>query len=363
MAKVLVIEPFYGGSHKAFLDGLVARSGHDYHLLTQPPYFWKWRMRGAAMDLSEQATKLKFKPDLVLASDMLSLSDFMALYPRQLPALLYMHENQLSYPQPTEDHRDLHYGFTNLTSCLAANRVIWNSSYHMECFLSAIPDFIKLMPDHRPQRLDIKIREKSLVIAPGVDLCAIDEMPLERDQGSPIIAWNHRWEYDKRPEIFFDALDVLANKGLDFRVCVLGENFQVKPVVFIEAKERLGDRALHFGYAEDRADYVRWLRKSSISVSTASQENFGIAAVEAAYAGARPLWPDKLSYPELIDIDKKSDHLYSDQDELLLKLEAAIIADSYDPDVHARHADSLRRFDWSNLIGRYDDIIEKTANG
>jgi len=362
MAKVLAIEPFYGGSHRAFVDGLVERSCHEFRLLTQPACFWKWRMRGAALTLSDKANKLRFRSDLVLCSDMLSLSDFKALYEKDAPALLYMHENQLCYPVPSQDQRDLHFGFTNIASCLAADQVVWNSQFHMESFLSALPGFIRLMPDQRPARLAKRIREKSLVIPPGIDLSALDGVPLEREL-PPLILWNHRWEFDKGPEFFFDALQALLEKGLRFRVAVLGENFQAQPRVFLDAQDRFGDRIAHFGYVESREEYLGWLRRSWVSVSTASQENFGIASVEAAYAGALPLWPDRLSYPELIPPSLGIDHLYSDFSELVLKLEETVKAASYDPSAHTRHADCLRRFDWPNLIEAYDELIEKVARG
>jgi hypothetical protein len=47
--KVLFLEPFYGGSHKVFADGLIHHSRHAAHLFQLPARFWKWRMRGAAL--------------------------------------------------------------------------------------------------------------------------------------------------------------------------------------------------------------------------------------------------------------------------------------------------------------------------
>jgi hypothetical protein len=34
--KILVLEPYYGGSHKTFLDGLQAHMPFDFMLLTLP---------------------------------------------------------------------------------------------------------------------------------------------------------------------------------------------------------------------------------------------------------------------------------------------------------------------------------------
>jgi glycosyltransferase involved in cell wall biosynthesis len=358
---VLALEPFYGGSHRAFLDGLIARSRHRFTLLTQPACFWKWRMRGAAITLADQARRLPEPPDVILASDMLALAEFKALSGLAAPALLYLHENQLSYPAQGPDPRDIHFGFTNLTSGLAATRVLWNSQSHLESFLAALPGFIAMMPDCRPRRLEDIIRAKSLVMWPGLDLAAIAARPVERDGGAPLIIWNHRWEHDKQPEVFFRALDELGRAGIGFRLALLGENFQVQPQAFRDARERWGGRIVRCGYVEDRQEYFAWLARGAVSVSTAAQENFGLAAVEAAYAGAYPLWPDRLSYPELIGPEAGRGHLYSEFGELVVKLKMRMTGPPYDRDEHERIRRALDRFDWSRRIGHYDDLIESTA--
>ena len=358
---VLALEPFYGGSHRAFLDGLIARSRHRFTLLTHPACFWKWRMRGAAITLADEARRLPKPPDLIFASDMLALAEFKALSGLAAPTLLYMHENQLSYPAAAPDPRDVHFGFTNLTSWLAADRVLWNSQYHLESCLAALPGFIAMMPDCRPRRIEDSIGEKSLVMPPGLDLAAIASHPVERDGGPPIIIWNHRWEFDKQPEVFFQAVDELDRAGVPFRLALLGENFRVQPQAFLDARERWGGRIVRFGYAEDREEYLDWLRRGTVSVSTATQENFGLAAVEAAYAGAYPLWPDRLSYPELLGPEAGRGHLYSEFGELVVKLKMRMTGPPYDRDAHERMRRALDRFDWSRRIGHYDDLIESTA--
>ena len=58
MARVWALEPFYGGSHRQFLDGLAKHSLHDFTLLTLPGRHWKWRMHGGALELAAQAKAL-----------------------------------------------------------------------------------------------------------------------------------------------------------------------------------------------------------------------------------------------------------------------------------------------------------------
>ena len=47
--RVLALEPYFGGSHQAFLDGWQRHSRHQWTTLTLPAHKWKWRMRQSAL--------------------------------------------------------------------------------------------------------------------------------------------------------------------------------------------------------------------------------------------------------------------------------------------------------------------------
>ena len=55
--NIAVIEPYYGGSHAAFVDTFVQHSRHRCHLFKMPARKWKWRMRGAAIWFAEELAK------------------------------------------------------------------------------------------------------------------------------------------------------------------------------------------------------------------------------------------------------------------------------------------------------------------
>ena len=57
--KILALEPYYGGSHKYFIDGLIAGSSHQWQLLTLPDSAWRWRLRHAATYFAEQLNDLE----------------------------------------------------------------------------------------------------------------------------------------------------------------------------------------------------------------------------------------------------------------------------------------------------------------
>ena len=104
--KVLALEPWYGGSHRNFLDGLVKHSGHTFHRITMAARFWKWRMHGGAVTMARKAIQAVgegFVPEVILATDYVNLPAFLALtrpHLTDMPVLLYLHENQLTYPLP-----------------------------------------------------------------------------------------------------------------------------------------------------------------------------------------------------------------------------------------------------------------------
>ena len=52
--------------------------------------------------------------------------------------------------------------------------------------------------------------------------------------------------------------------------------------------------------------YLKILSEADIIVSTAIHEFFGISVVEAIAAGAYPLLPKRLAYPEVLALEKIS---------------------------------------------------------
>ncbi|MEC7854601.1 MAG: DUF3524 domain-containing protein, partial [Candidatus Neomarinimicrobiota bacterium] len=99
MAKILIVEPYFSGSHKSWALGYQDNSSHEIEIISLEGKFWKWRMHGGAISLANLFQKTKFAPDLILASDMLDLTTFLCLTKNKtsnLPTALYFHENQLS---------------------------------------------------------------------------------------------------------------------------------------------------------------------------------------------------------------------------------------------------------------------------
>ena len=355
--NILFIEPFYGGSHKAFADELARYSRHNVTLFTLPARFWKWRMRGAALEVVRRIPRPD-SFDLVIAASMLSLADLKALWGAACPPLIsYFHENQLNYPLSPGETRDFHYGFTDITTGLAADRIIFNSHFHKSAFFEELPRFISHMPDTKPTWVVEELFKKSVVFYPGIAPAAIEASGPPGDP--PQILWNHRWEHDKNPEEFFRVLFSLQERGLSFRLAVAGEQFSRYPRIFDEAREKLAEKIVQFGYVEDRADYYRRLGQADIVISTAYQENFGLSIAEAVAAGAYPLLPQRLSSPELIPPQYHAACLYKDEAQLEARLGEILCAQQPAP---GGLAEAMGRYSWTTLSEQYDRLFSAVAH-
>ncbi len=377
--NVLALEPWYGGSHQNFLDGLVSRSRHRFELVTMAARFWKWRMQGGAVTLARKSREIfdtGFEPDVIFATDMVNLPAYLSLTRDRLanvPVVLHMHENQLTYPVQIETERDLTYSYINYLSVLAADKVVFNSHFHRDSFLDALPGLLRVFPDYTHLNSVQAIRDKSSVLHLGIDLSSHDEYRSEgrsagytRDNRGPIVLWNHRWEYDKDPAAFFRMMNRLDDAGSQFRLILAGEHFSEQPAEFDRAFERYADRILHYGYAEDFHEYSTLLHRADIVVSTARHEFFGVAMMEAIYCGCHPVLPDRLSYPELIpeSLHKPLLHapcLYSNEDELFSILQR-LLAGKERP----LPQDTLRaipaHLDWESHVEHYDAVLEELGD-
>lgn len=358
--KFLFLEPFFGGSHREFAEGLISHSRHRIDLMTLPARFWKWRMRGAALYFVKKVTALAEYHGLI-TTDLMSLTDFKSLSKgRCPPALVYFHENQFTYPLAPGERMDYQFGFTDITTALTADRVIFNSHTHRDAFFKALPIFIKMMPEYRPGWVVDDIRSRADVLYPGCRFPATELITPDCSRKlPPLIIWNHRWEFDKNPDEFFQALDAVLDAGAEFRLALLGENCQTVPQAFMGARERYGVRIVQYGYVESRQQYIEWLSQGSIVISTAQQENFGIAVVEAIRYGCIPLLPARLAYPEIIAARYHPDVLYHSYQDLVAKLLDRIANYSDYLDLRRALSREMGRFAWENTIDQYDLELEK----
>ncbi|PAA79010.1 hypothetical protein BOX15_Mlig033231g2, partial [Macrostomum lignano] len=376
---VLIIEPFYGGSHRQLIDYLTGEilPPGCWHLVAMTAKKWHWRARCSALHVAQQVAEAAKDKQFshLFCSSVLSLAELVGLCPclAATKKLVYFHENQLVYPvRKMRGERDFQYGYNQILTALAADLVLFNSRHNMDTFLHGIDSFLNAMPDYRTRGLGAGIAAKSQILyLPIVPLASLADGQLEpkrsrisaqkqdldtqkqrsiQQQQQPqdlealqqppsdtelypsflqspsnqldnrlLILWPHRWEHDKNPDSFFTAIFALADSGeTNFALCILGQSFAgPPPPAFEAAKKRLpSDQIAHWGYLENRQAYLACLSACHVVVSTAEHEFFGLAMLEATSAGCYPLAPRRLAYPELFP----SDCLYNTDTQLVKRL-------------------------------------------
>ncbi len=165
--------------------------------------------------------------------------------------LLYMHENQLTYPPPPNTKRDLTYSLIQHLSMLATDAVRFNSAYHPCLVRRAAAAAQARFPDYQHLQSIREAEAKSAVLPVGCDLRRFDRWPDNRAPGdAPLVLWNQRWEYDK-DETMLRALVCLADEGIPFRVALAGESTGCNPRSSRPRAIGWAIRLVHYGYADD----------------------------------------------------------------------------------------------------------------
>ena len=76
--------------------------------------------------------------------------------------------------------------------------------------------------------------------------------------------------------------------------------------------------------------------------------------MEAVYCRTHPLFPNRLTYPELFINEINTNHFYDNNDELVVKLTNLL---------NNKKFESLKsytqQYDWSIIASKYDYILEK----
>merc|ERR1712141_68237 len=174
--KVIIIEPFYGGSHKQLIDFLQTLPNLEIELHTLPAKKWHWRARTSALYLSQVIPKIETmgtnrKPprDILFCSSVLNLCELCSLRPDLMEIakkVVYFHENQLAYPVQSVKERDYQYGYNNISTCLTADQVVFNSAYNLNSFLDHMKPFLNIQPSYQAdvEKIKAQILAKSKIL-------------------------------------------------------------------------------------------------------------------------------------------------------------------------------------------------------
>ena len=344
--KVLLLSAYRSDSHASWCDWLQREVDVDWRVLELPGRYFRWRIRGNPLSWLQPLSDLlaQWQPDQILATSMVDISTIRGLFPALagVPLDYYFHENQFAYPAGEGQHSSLDPQMVQLYGALAADRIFFNSDYNQQSFLSGVATLMKKMPDHKPDDLAQRLRQKSDWLP--VPINAIAPTPEDQKEES-LILWNHRWEYDKRPEDFHAILRRLQQKGVNFTLALLGPRAQKTPAALNAIRDEFSDRIVVDGRVS-RSEYELWLQRSQVVVSCAIHEFQGLSMLEAAIAGAIPVVPDDLCYREQYSSDCR--YTSGDIEQATNKVAAALAGELKVSDISAWLAQSSAQ-QWHTL--------------
>ncbi|MBI35679.1 MAG: glycosyl transferase family 1 [Flavobacteriales bacterium] len=346
---ILILDSFFTGSHKYWGLELKRRLPFNVDLLTLSGKHWKWRMEGGAYELAQKFKKLNVKPKIIIATDMVNIPLFYAfseITTEKIPCIMYFHENQFAYPISNLDtdkvlKRDNHYSFINLTSALFVNQVVFNSEFNKNSFLKGADKLLKKLPKNNIER---KISNEQIIF-PGVD---VPRENLKKLSSTPTILWNHRWEYDKNPDLFIRGLEHLQNISIPFKLIVLGKGTEKKEIKS-KIEKQFKKELIHCGYTENKKQYFKLLSEATHLPVTSMHDFFGIGVAEAMSYGCYAVLPNHQAYPEHLINNSESGILYDYPDGFFTALENSII--------HSKKGTVKNEFLFENVIKKWTQLI------
>lgn len=290
---IWLLSAYRSTSHGAWAHWLVnSCTQYNWEVLELSGRHFRWRIRGNPLSWLH---RLPDTPaDLIIATSMVDLATLKGLHPQlsTVPCLYYFHENQFAYPTSKQQHASIDPQMVQLYGALCANQCLFNSAYNRHSFLQGIDQLLSKLPDEVPANIRSCIEEKSKLLS-----VPIKPIISTLKKQSHLILWNHRWEYDKAPQVFADALSKLNKINPDFKLALLGERATKKNPALLQIENEFADK-ITINDRASKQDYIKTLCHASIVVSSAIHEFQGLALLEAVSAGAVPVVPDDLCYRE-----------------------------------------------------------------
>lgn len=295
--RIWLLSAYRADSHARWADTLIRRrTEFEWRRFELPGRHFAWRIRGNPLSWLDvlDPRAAGDPPDALVATSMVDLATLRGLHPylAEVPTLLYFHENQFAYPRSERQTTSVEAQMVQLYAALAADRIAFNSGYNRESFLAGVDALMQRLPDAVPDGLADRLAARSERLP--VPVAAIDPA-VDRDPG--LVVWNHRWEYDKDPDLFANAMIRLAERGVSFRLALLGPRGARPVAARTRLRSALGDRIV-VDDAPGRTEYQAVLGRAAVVVSTARHEFQGLAVLEAVSAGCIPIVPDALCYRE-----------------------------------------------------------------
>lgn len=307
--KILVLSSYDAISHRLWRERLTeVFDEHSWTELSLPPRHFAWRIRGNSLLWASKEKELLSRDyDLLIATSMVDLSSLRGFIPSlaRIPTLLYVHENQFAYPSNRSNRFNVEPLLVPLYAALCADAVAFNSEYNRQTFLEGASALLNKLPDQFPESVMNTLNASTVVPVPLQD--STMRGPRAASQKALSVVWNHRWEYDKGPELLLAIVEEIISQDLAVQLNVVGQQFREQPQEFTQIERLLSRKSSGcpvekglFGFIENPDDYSDLLGSADVALSTANHDFQGLAVQEACLLGCVPLTPDALAYPEYI---------------------------------------------------------------
>lgn len=356
--NILLLSAYDADSHRYWHQSLVKQfPEHLWTVLTLPGRYFSWRIRGNSLSWAfGEQEKLTQPYDLIIATSMTDLSALRGMCPSlaQIPTTVYFHENQFAYPSSGQERKSVEPQILNLYTALCADKILFNSDWNKQSLLEGIRKLLKKLPDHVPPGVIEHLEQRSQILP--VPLSSDRYIKTTSGNQKPLqIIWNHRWEFDKGPQLLLSALEQLQQQALPFKLHLVGQQFRHTPEPLQQLRETLKDHLGCVGYVESFTDYQELLSQADVVLSTALHDFQGISVLEGIAAGCIPVVPDRLAYRELIPEEFRYADDGNETENLVEMLKLRIEQKEADDLPQSPNIDHLS---WANLREEYNQLIE-----
>lgn len=307
--RILLLSAYDAISHQLWRKRLKQLfTEYAWTELCLPPRHFTWRVRGNSLIwATTQREVLEQNYDLLIATSMVDLSSLRGFVPSlaSVPTLLYVHENQFEYPQNRSDRNNVEPLLVPLYAALCADTVAFNSHFNRSSFLKGAASLLSKLPEQFPSSIMTQLDSSIVLPVPLPENSP--RLPQPNYAKTLSVVWNHRWEFDKGPELLLAVVAAIQTQQLPVQLHVVGQQFREQPIEFEQINNLLDKHAQEtgierglFGFIEGKADYKQLLQTCDVVLSTAIHDFQGLAIQEACLMGCVPLTPDDLAYPEYI---------------------------------------------------------------
>ena len=307
--RILLLSAYDAISHQLWRKSLkLLFHEYEWKELCLPPRHFTWRVRGNSLIwATTQRQVLEQNYDLLIATSMVDLSSLRGFVPSlaSIPTLLYVHENQFEYPQNRSDRKNVEPILVPLYAALCADTVAFNSDFNRNSFLKGAASLLRKLPEQFPSSIMTQLNASIVLAVPLPENS--HRAPAPRTDKVLSVVWNHRWEFDKGPQLLLTITAAIEAKKLPIQLHVVGQQFREQPIEFKQINNLLDNHAKEtgikrglFGFIDEHSAYVQLLKTCDVVLSTAIHDFQGLAVQEACLMGCVPLTPDDLAYPEYI---------------------------------------------------------------